>query len=103
MASKAGAVSADRAAPLAETRAMMKTTSAAMATRTMAAPALAQASVDPTAANAGDTPVQELEKIRQLFAQQRHDEAMQRLQAFRQAHPTFVLPDDLRAQLPDHE
>lgn len=102
-ASNAGAVAADHVAPLAEARAMMKTTSAAMASRTMAAPAPMQASVDPTAANATDTPAQELEKIRQLFAQQRHDEARQRLQAFRQAHPDFALPDDLRAQLPDHE
>jgi Meckel syndrome type 1 protein len=72
----------------------------ATAMKVMAAPAAAP---DSTAANANDTPAQELEKIRQLFALHRHDEAVQRLTAFRQAHPDVPLPDDLRAQLPDHE
>jgi Meckel syndrome type 1 protein len=70
------------------------------AMKVMAAPAAAP---DSTAANAADTPTQELEKIRQLFALHRHDEAVQRLTAFQQAHPDVALPDDLRAQLPDHE
>lgn len=72
----------------------------ATAMKVMAAPAVAP---DITAASATDTPAQELEKIRQLFALHRHDEAVQRLTAFRQAHPDVPLPDDLRAQLPDHE
>lgn len=59
--------------------------------------------VDPTALNAADSPAQELAKIRQLFAQQRRDEALSRLAAFRQAHPDLAIPDDLRAQEPDHE
>ena len=72
----------------------------ASAMKVMAAPAVAP---DSTAANATDTPTQELEKIRQLFALHRHDEAVQRLTAFQQTHPDVPLPDDLRAQLPDHE
>ena len=72
----------------------------ASAMKVMAAPA---AAADSTAANATDTPTQELEKIRQLFALHRHDEAVQRLTVFQQAHPDVPLPDDLRAQLPDHE
>ncbi|MET3650849.1 hypothetical protein [Dyella japonica] len=75
---------------------------ATMAMKTMAAPATVTAP-DATAAQSSDTPTQELAKIRQLFALQRHDEAVQRLLAFRQAHPDVTLPDDLRAQLPDHE
>ncbi|RDI97116.1 hypothetical protein DVT68_18740 [Dyella solisilvae] len=59
--------------------------------------------IDPTAVNPTDTPAQELDKIRQLFALQRRDEALQRLATFRQAHPDVPVPDDLRAQLPDHE
>lgn len=58
---------------------------------------------DPTAFNISDTPAQELDKIRQLFAQQRRDEALHRLDAFRQSHPDVSIPDDLRAQMPDHE
>jgi len=58
---------------------------------------------DPTAANPTDTPAQEVNKIRQLFATHRENEALQRLTAFRQAHPDVALPDDLRARLPDHE
>lgn len=52
-----------------------------------------------TAAQPGDTPAQELDKIRQLFAQGQHDEALQRLRAFRQAHPQWLLPAELQAQL----
>ncbi|WP_266182429.1 hypothetical protein [Dyella humicola] len=80
-----------------------------MAMRTMAAAAPAPtapapvSAVDATAANPNDTPAQELDKIRLLFAQHRRDEALQRLSAFRQAHPEMSLPDDVRAQLPDHE
>lgn len=59
--------------------------------------------IDPTAARPTDTPVQELDKIRLLFTQQRRDEALQRLAAFQHAHPDVTLPDDLRAQLPDHD
>jgi Meckel syndrome type 1 protein len=70
------------------------------AMKVMAAPAVPP---DSTAVNAADTPAQELEKIRQLFALHRHDEGMQRLTAFQQTHPDVPLPDDLRAQLPDHE
>lgn len=55
---------------------------------------------DPTAAQAGDTPAQELEKIRQLFALYRRDEARQRLAAFHRTHPDYVLPPELRSQLP---
>ncbi|QNK01561.1 hypothetical protein [Dyella telluris] len=60
-------------------------------------------SLDATAANPTDTPAQEFAKIRQLFAWHRHDEAVQRLTIFQKAHPDIPLPDDLRAQLPDHE
>ncbi len=76
-----------------------------MAMKTMAAPvpAAAAPTADAAAANPNDTPAQELDKIRMLFAQHRRDEALQRLSAFRQAHPDFRLPDDVRAQLPDHE
>lgn len=59
--------------------------------------------IDPTAANPTDTPTQELDKIRLLLTQQRRDEALQRLTAFQRAHPDLTLPDDLRAQLPDHD
>ncbi|WP_350017133.1 hypothetical protein ABNK63_08170 [Rhodanobacter sp. IGA1.0] len=52
-----------------------------------------------TAARPGDAPAQELDKIRQLFAQGQHDEALQRLRAFRQAHPQWPLPAELQAQL----
>ena len=72
------------------------------AMKTMAVPAPMPALGD-TAARPSDTPAQELAKIRLLFALQRHDEARQRLRAFQQTHPDVPLPDDLRAQLPDHE
>ncbi|MFC4526837.1 hypothetical protein ISN76_09060 [Dyella halodurans] len=88
-----------RAEPAA--RAMTMRTMAAAAP-VPAAPAPASA-VDATASNPNDTPAQELDKIRLLFAQHRRDEALQRLSAFRQAHPDVSLPDDVRAQLPDHE
>lgn len=80
-----------------------------MAMKTMAAPMPAAAApaaaptADAAASNPNDTPAQELDKIRMLFAQHRRDEALQRLSAFRQAHPDISLPDDVRAQLPDHE
>lgn len=75
-----------------------------MATRMMAAPAPAVAAPpDPTAANPADSPEQELAKIRELFAQQRRDEALQRLAAFRQAHPDIPVPDDLQNQQAHHE
>lgn len=72
------------------------------AMKAMAAPAPMPA-LGETAANPSDTPAQELAKIRRLFALQRHEEALQRLHAFQQAHPDVTLPDDLRAQLPNHE
>jgi hypothetical protein len=59
--------------------------------------------IDPTAASPTDSPAQELDKIRLLLTQQRRDEALQRLAAFQRAHPEVTLPDDLRAQLPDHD
>jgi Meckel syndrome type 1 protein len=76
---------------------------AVMVMKAAAAPMRAAPVIDPTAANPTDTPAQELDKIRQLFAQQRRDEALKRLTAFQQVHPDLSLPDDLRAQLPDHE
>ena len=64
-----------------------------------AAASSAAASDQATVARPGDTPAQELDKIRQLFAQGQHDEALQRLRAFRQAHPQWPLPAELQAQL----
>ncbi|MEO5830359.1 MAG: hypothetical protein ABIQ36_07295 [Rhodanobacter sp.] len=70
-----------------------------------APPAAAPVAVDETASDkditqhAGDTPAQELDKIQQLFAQGHHDEALQRLRAFHQAHPQWPLPSALQAQL----
>ncbi|MDG2536773.1 hypothetical protein P5Y53_03795 [Dyella jiangningensis] len=76
----------------------------AMAAKMMAAPApAAVAPADPTASNPADSPEQELDKIRQLFAQQRRDEALQRLSAFRQAHPDIPVPGDLQDQQTHHE
>ena len=46
-----------------------------------------------------DTPAQELDKIRQLFALGHEDEAQQRLSAFHLAHPRWDLPLDLQARL----
>jgi len=75
-----------------------------MAAKRMAAPASAAvAPADPTAPNPADSPEQEFDKIRQLFAQQRRDEALQRLSAFRQAHPDIPVPSDLLDQQARHE
>jgi hypothetical protein len=60
-----------------------------------AAPAIEK----PTAVNPGDTPIQELGKIQQLFTQGHDDEARQRLNAFHRAHPQWELPAELDAQL----
>ncbi|GGY19819.1 hypothetical protein GCM10008098_10260 [Rhodanobacter panaciterrae] len=46
-----------------------------------------------------DTPAQELDKIRQLFALGHDDEAQQRLTAYHLAHPRWDLPLDLQARL----
>jgi len=62
------------------------------------APAAEVADAD-TATNASDTPAQELDKIRQLFARGHDDEARQRLAAFRHAHPQWELPPELQAKL----
>jgi Meckel syndrome type 1 protein len=70
--------------------------------RLMAAPTIAPAPPTPpadTARDAHDTPAQELDKIRLLFATQRRDEARQRLADFHRDHPDYPLPDDLREQL----
>jgi hypothetical protein len=63
------------------------------------APITATAADTGTATNASDTPAQELDKIRQLFAQGHDDEAQQRLAAFRHAHPQWELPPELQAKL----
>lgn len=65
---------------------------------TMAAAPAPPAAAD-TAANASDTPAQELDKIRQLFAQGHDDQAQQRLAAFRHTHPQWELPPELQAKL----
>jgi resuscitation-promoting factor RpfA len=52
-----------------------------------------------TATSASDTPTQELDKIRLLFAQGHDDEAQQRLATFRHAHPQWELPPELQAKL----
>jgi Meckel syndrome type 1 protein len=41
----------------------------------------------------------ELRHIRELFAQDKRDEARQRLADFHRDHPDYPLPDDLRKQL----
>lgn len=65
-----------------------------------AAPAPVAARVDAdTATSASETPAQELDRIRQLFAQGHDDEAQQRLAAFRHAHPQWELPPELQAKL----
>lgn len=99
---------ADAASSAYAPQAAMRTTAVAGALNQRAVTAMKitaapVAAPDSTAVSATDTPAQELEKIRQLFALHRHDEAMQRLTTFRQTHPDVPLPDDLRAQLPDHE
>jgi resuscitation-promoting factor RpfA len=66
----------------------------------VAAPAPVAAAADTnTATSASDTPTQELDKIRLLFAQGHDDEARQRLAAFRHAHPQWELPPELQAKL----
>ena len=55
---------------------------------------------DPTARQFGDTPTQELARIRLLFSLERRDEARQRLAAFHHLHPDYPLPANLREQLP---
>jgi Meckel syndrome type 1 protein len=60
---------------------------------------MAPAAPDVTAKDARDTPVQELEKIRRLFAVHRDDEARTRLEAFQREHADQALPADLRARL----
>ena len=52
-----------------------------------------------TAQKPGDTPAQELDKIRRLFDQGLRDQALPRLRAFRQAHPQWPLPPALQTQL----
>ncbi|MBQ4853813.1 hypothetical protein IMW82_03855 [Rhodanobacter sp. B2A1Ga4] len=64
----------------------------------VAVPAPPAAAAD-TTANTSDTPAQELDKIRQLFVQGHDDEALQRLAAFRLAHPQWKLPPELQATL----
>lgn len=54
---------------------------------------------EPTAANSSDTPTQELDKIRQLFAHGHDAEARERLAAFQHAHPQAELPPELREKL----
>jgi hypothetical protein len=61
-------------------------------------PFTAAADMD-TTSYASDTPAQELNKIRQLFALGHDDEERQRLSAFHLAHPRWDLPLDLQVQL----
>ena len=75
----------------------------AMATPPPMPAAAPMPAIDPTTASPADSPAQELDKIRLLLSQQRRDEALQRLAVFQRAHPDVTLPDDLRAQLPDHD
>ena len=69
----------------------------------LAAPTAAMApapfAIADTAKTQADTPAQELDKIRRLFALHRRDEARQRLADFHRDHPDYPLPDDLREQL----
>lgn len=65
-----------------------------------ASPPVAAKATASTAPDAKDTPAQELDKIRQLFAQGHDDEARQRLRDFRLAHPQWPLSPALQAQLP---
>ena len=60
---------------------------------------VAQLQASAAAPNSADTPAQELDKIQQLFAQRRDNQARQRLEAFHHLHPTWDLPPELRAQL----
>ncbi len=52
-----------------------------------------------TAVNHGDTPEQELAKIRQLAQQDHEGAATRRLQAFHRAHPQWSIPADLHGLL----
>ncbi len=72
---------------------------AAPAPPPMAQEALAPAPIVETDARRGDTPAQELRKIRDLFAANRRDDARKRLADFHRDHPDYALPDDLREQL----
>ncbi len=91
---------ADRAPAGADAPAMMSDTSTGAAPAMAAPPApMEELAVADTAPDANDTPVQELEKIRQLFAQGHEREAGQRLAAFHLAHPQAELPPDLQAKL----
>ncbi|WP_201314507.1 hypothetical protein [Dyella sp. EPa41] len=90
--------------PLAKQARANEDTRHLMAAKRMAAPASATvAPADPTAPDPADSPGQELDKIRQLFAQQRRDEALQRLSDFRKAHPDLPVPGDLLDQQARHE
>jgi Meckel syndrome type 1 protein len=72
----------------------------AAASPSMATPAPAMpATPDVTAKDLHDTPAQELDKIRLLFAAHRDDEAKARLLAFQRGHADQALPADLRARL----
>lgn len=70
---------------------------AARATAPLAAPAPPPPT--DTARDEHDTPAQELDKIRRLLADNRRDEARQRLADFHRDRPDYPLPDDLRTQL----
>ena len=90
--------------PLAQEARANEDTRHIMVAKRMAAPASAAAApADSTAPNPADSPEQELDKIRQLFTLQRRDEALQRLSAFRQAHPDIPVPGDLLDQQTHHE
>jgi Meckel syndrome type 1 protein len=71
---------------------------AAPAPMVAAAPA-AVGAISDTAKDARDAPAQELDKIRQLFAAHRDDEARTRLKLFQHEHADQTLPTDLRARL----
>lgn len=74
-----------------------------MPARAMPAPmveqAPASAPVDNLSFNKADTPEQELQKIRDLFAGDQRDDARKRLADFHRDHPDYELPADLRDQL----
>jgi Meckel syndrome type 1 protein len=76
-----------------------ETAKAAPALMPAAAPAM-PAAPEATEKDLRDTPAQELDKIRLLFAAHRDDQAKARLEAFRHKHPDQQLPTDLRARLP---
>jgi Meckel syndrome type 1 protein len=77
---------------------------APMPTQAMPAPMAEQASPALASSidlrfNKADTPEQELQKIRDLFAGNQRDDARKRLADFHRDHPDYVLPADLRDQL----